>query len=171
MRRLPSSGRQLSLQWPWGCRPLASWSPSRQSHLTSLPWRWVRWEPLVCVPVRVLDWRQSVMEGPSSFQFPIVSSLAWWSQGTAWLAQCHVLRVSVLDSSLLLLPITPACQVNSSGPSATRMSRLFVIVLDATSSRFRSRGATSWVHAELLVCVPRVIVFVSFFLLRFFLWA
>jgi hypothetical protein len=31
---------------------------------------------------------------------------------------------------------------------------LFMTVLDVTSSRFRSRGVTSWVHAKLLVCGP-----------------
>jgi hypothetical protein len=29
-----------------------------------------------------------------------------------------------------------------------------MVTLDATSSRLRSRGATSWVRAKLLVCGP-----------------
>jgi hypothetical protein len=37
MHRLSSSGRRLPLWWPWSCRPLASWSPSRRGLRTSLP--------------------------------------------------------------------------------------------------------------------------------------
>jgi uncharacterized membrane protein SirB2 len=43
---------------------------------------------------------------------------------------------------------------------------LLPVTLAVASSQFRSRGATSWVHAKLLVCGPYVIILVLFFLLR-----
>jgi hypothetical protein len=98
--------------------------------------RWVRWELLLCVPIGVLRWRQSVVEGPSSFQFPVVAS-------PGKVVSRHVPYVSVLDLSLLLLPVAPTCQADSSSPPATKMWRLFVVTLDVTSSRFRYRDMTS----------------------------
>jgi hypothetical protein len=133
------------------------------SNLTSLPWRWVRWEPLVCVPVRVLGWRQSVVDGPSSFRLLVVASSARWYRGGAWLTKGRVLHISVLDSSLLLLLVAPVCQPDSSGLPATRVLRLFMVVLDTASSQFRSRGVTSWVHVELLLCVRELLCLFHFF--------
>jgi hypothetical protein len=147
--------------------PVVLWNPSRQSLLTSLPWRRVRWEPLLCVPVGVLDWRQSVVVGPSSFQFPAVTSPARWLQSGAWLVQSRVLHVLVLDSSLLLLSVAAACQADSFDPPATRMWRLFLVVLDATSSRFRPRGTDSWVCARLLDCVMELSCLFPFFFFLF----
>jgi hypothetical protein len=37
---------------------------------------------------------------------------------------------------------------------SSRSLRCVMAVLDVTSSRFRSRGVTSWVRAKLLVCGP-----------------
>jgi hypothetical protein len=99
------------------------------------------------------------VEGPSSFWFPVVASQARCSRSGTWLTQGCVLRISVLDSSLLLLSIALTCMVDFT----TRMWRLFLVVLDVTSSRFRSRGATSWVCAGLLACVPKLSCLFPFF--------
>jgi hypothetical protein len=77
--------------------------------------------------------------------------------------QGRVLHISILDSSLLLLLVAPACQPDSSGLPATRVLRLFMVVLDTASSRFKSCGVTSWVHVELLLCVCELLCLFHFF--------
>jgi hypothetical protein len=46
--------------------------------------------------------------------------------------------------------------------------RLFIVVLDIASSQFNSCGATSWVHAKLLVCGPVLSHLFHFCFLFFF---
>jgi hypothetical protein len=60
----------------------------------------------------------------------------------------------VFATLMLLLLVALSCQVDSSVLLDARMWRLFVVVLDAASSRLRSRGAASGVRANLLVCGP-----------------
>jgi hypothetical protein len=82
--------------------------------------------------------------------------------------QGRVLHISVLDSSLLLLLVAPVCQSDSSGPPATRVLRLFMVMLDTASSQFSARGVTSWVHVELLLCARELLCLFHFFLHFFF---
>jgi hypothetical protein len=133
MYQLSSSGRQLPLWWPWSCRPLTSWSPSRRSHLTSLPWRWVRREPHLCIPVGGFSWWWSVTEGPSRFWFPIVSFLSRWYWGGTWLTLGRVPCISFFISLLQLLLVAPVCQTDPSGLLGAKMWKLFMVVLEALS--------------------------------------
>jgi hypothetical protein len=96
---------------------------------------------LLCVPVGVFDWRQSVVEGPSSFWVLIVASLARWSRGDTCLAQgcvpcisCVVALPLVFAMLLLLHLVASACQAYPSGLLGTRMWRLPSVALDVTSS-------------------------------------
>jgi hypothetical protein len=110
---LSSSGHRPPLWWPWSFRPLALGSASRQSCLTSLLWRYVRRELLLCVPVGVLDWQSSVMEGPSSVWFLIIASLVRWSRGGTLPAlgrvPCIPSQCRSLRSSLLCFHVALAC--------------------------------------------------------------
>jgi hypothetical protein len=128
----------------------------------------------LCVPVGVLGWQRSVAEGPLNFWVLVVASLARSSRGGACLAQGHVPCVPfvvalplVFVTLLLLLPVASTCHADSSGLPGAKMWRLLPVVLDATSSRLRSRGAASCVHAMLLVSSPGLSPLFHFFL-RFF---
>jgi hypothetical protein len=95
--------------------------------VVSLSWRWVRRGVLLCVPIGVLSWQQSIVEGSSSFWFLIIASPARWSRGDAWLTLGRVPCAPIFISLLLFLPVTPACQADSSDLLGRRMWRLFVV--------------------------------------------
>jgi hypothetical protein len=97
---------------------------------------------------------RSVAEGPSSFWVLVDASPTRWSRGGSCLAQgrvpcvsCAVALPPVFATLLLLLPAAPTYHTDS--------SRLLPVVLDAASSRLRSRGAGSWVGFKLLVSASR----------------
>jgi hypothetical protein len=104
---------------------------------------------------------RSVAEGPSSFWVLVDGSPTRWSRGGSCLAQGCVPCVSsavalppVFATLLLLLSAAPTYHTDS--------SRLLPVVLDAASSRLRSRGAGSWVGFKLLVSASRLSLLLCF---------
>jgi hypothetical protein len=104
---------------------------------------------------------RSVAEGPSSFWVLVDASPTRWSRGGSCLAQgrvpcvsCAVALPPVFATLLLLLPAAPTYHTDS--------SRLLPVVLDAASSRLRSRGAGSWVGFKLLVSASRLSLLLCF---------
>jgi hypothetical protein len=84
-------------------------------------------------------------------RLPSSSRVAWPIQSCVPCVLCSVSLPPIYSSRLLLLQIAPTCHADFSGRSGARMWLLFVVTLDATSSRPRSCGATSWVRVMLLV--------------------
>jgi hypothetical protein len=69
---------------------------------------------------------------------------------------------------LLLVPVAPVCQADSSGLPGAKIWSLFVVTLDAAGSWLRSRCVASWVRAMLIVCSPCLSLLFHFFLHFFF---
>jgi hypothetical protein len=136
----PSTWSWLTPSFPrWGCYSLGGGSEGSRSCVF----------PLECSTGTEVSRRDLQAFSSLSSRSP-----PRWSWGSAWLAQGRVPCVLVFTSLLLLLLITSVCQANSSGLPGVRMWMHFMAVLDVVSSRFRSRGVTSWIRAKLLVCGP-----------------